>query len=667
MRIEVPQRRAVCIASVALLWATAAGRGQAQVLAIDTLPSGTELVRVETPLADATSVAWPRSDGTVTSVSGGELTLTLGVQEALQGGDAAVETGAPPVIVAVGATGGDDLMQQLTSWLGDRIAEPVQQAPTQPLIEGAVTRRLRPAGSPSTLTLTLPLPPADTADRSDIEVLCAALPELLRDEVSQLRVSVDARSAQLQTPVDPQLAELTLRRLRLSLARLAESNALDRPVVESTRHRLMVARRARLGEHPEGATTLTELWLAGGADAVRQHLFGLESVSLDSLRAAAGAWLPLHPGHATIDLPPHAMSPRFASGPRRLELDNGAIVSLLERPGTDLATLVVRPVLLPDLTGELTATVLTRFASALREGSAVPEWIRVHPSPPWLELAAPPDRFAELVEASHAALATLWDDTTPAAADRTDPLRAAIGLLAVRLGATRSGEVIPAELLRPTNLVLGAVVTDAETAVEALDKLLDRRTGAPPALTTHAMSASSRRRIAMSGTRAAAVAAIMLPPESHWTEAEVVRALLERRAGRLLDHEFAAATPLVPGKRPVVTMVSGRGELAALEAAFQEAWPGLVAPVTDDELVAVLRQVASQITRDSSGAMGRARTAAAIAAGVRHWEPAMATQLRVLTLSAERIGELLATAQSYDMLERTGAGRLPVEGVPIPQ
>jgi hypothetical protein len=362
------------------------------------------------------------------------------------------------------------------------------------------------------------------------------------------------------------------------------------------------------------------------------------------------------------------MSPRFASGPRRAELDNGAIVSLLERPGTDLATLVVRPVLLPDLDGELSATVLTRLAAALREGPVAPEWTRVHPSPPWLELAAPPDRFAELVEATQMALASLWSDTAPAAVDTTDPRRAALDLLALRLAAARqAGEVTPAELLRPSNLVLGGVVADAETATEALDKLLDRNGELPRALTSSAMTATSRSRIAMSGSRGALVAAIELPADSHWSEARVIQAVLADRASDALELDVRVDLPLVPGRRLVLVSFRGRGTLEAVEEAVRSAWPGLVAPIDGDDLAPHLHRVAAAITRAGSGAMGRARTAAAVAAGVRQWEPAMATQLRVLTLSPDRIDALLASARDLQSVELTGAGRLPVDTVPMPQ
>ena len=79
-----------------------AGGGSAQALYIDHLAGGTALVVVAQPLADATTVTWPRivdGEDVPTVVTSGDLTLVADLEAAFGGENTIV---APPVVVAVG-------------------------------------------------------------------------------------------------------------------------------------------------------------------------------------------------------------------------------------------------------------------------------------------------------------------------------------------------------------------------------------------------------------------------------------------------------------------------------------------------------------------------------------------------------------------------------------
>jgi len=641
-------------------WVGLVGSAHAQALAVEKLASGAELVHVALPLAEATSVAWPERDDqgqvVVRSLVGGPLTLAADLESAL--GDATKS--APPVVVAVGGAATGDLRAVLDRLLAGRPLTELPVPATGSLVEGGTERRLGPAGGDATLRLSLPLPEPSNPDRTSVEVLFEVLPELMSRDAEGLQSRIEGDLGVLEGRIDPDLAELRLARVRLALARLAEAPQLDEALVERARIRVAVRRLAQLERHPEAAEELLRRWLVAGDDGVRERLFGTEGVTVEGVRTAALAWLPRHPGAATLVLPPQVFNPRFAPPPARVELDNDLSAVVLERGATPLAALVLRPVLVPDVDGALSATVLTRLAVELRSGDAAPGWVRVHATPPSLELAAPADAFAELVEAVQDALARVVQDDLPVTVSE-DSRRRALAMVGDRLGLSGGAELTPAALLRPSNLALGAVVPDAESAGEALAKFMVGGP-APEGAVSRASGGVGRQREAVPGrSSTVAVALDVEGPPGPALRSVTAELLAARLAASLPGRRGEVLTPLVPGRSVLVVLVSGDdATVDDLERELAGVWSKLVAAPDEAELAPVRRRVAARLAADSGGTLGRAGACAALAAGAQPWQNARELELETLGLEPEAVGRSLAGAADLAGLETAAAGVLPI-------
>lgn len=640
------------------LLAALSGVVEAQTLNVETLPNGTSLVHVAVPMSEATTLAWAEAVGgrtAIRSVTGGALTLTPEAEASLTG-----EGPAPPVVVAVGSSAASDLRSLLGRLLGGRA--PIALPPAEPvaLVEGGVDRRLGPPGSDASLRLVVPFPPASAPDRSSVEVLWELLPAVLSGGLEGLQSRVDGESGVLELRVDPDLAEQRLRRIRLEIARLASSPQIDDQVVESARTRVEVRRLARLEQHPEGAEALVRRWLAAGDGGVREMLFGTAGVTADTVRVAASGWLARHPGAGQLLLPPRVFDPRFAAGPQRMVLGNDLVASVLERPAAPLATVVLRPVLVPDVDGALSATVLARVAAELRARENGPGWLVVRADPPSLELAGPPEAFPELVEGLRGALERVVADDTPVTPAADDARRRTLELVGMALGLTGTGDLSPAVLLRPANLVLGAVVPDAEAAGEALAKLLVTGLPAPPPI-SRAAGVGLRRREGVAGSGSAYAVVLEVDGAPGRALPAVLAGLLSARAGRELEGLSAeVVTPLVPGRQALVLLVEGTVDLDALERRVAASWTRLTAPTTEEELTGVRRRTAVRLAAETGGVLGRARTCAAIAAGEQPWQTAREVELDVLGTGVEEVAPVLGRLADLAALETVGAGVLPI-------
>ncbi len=643
------------LAILGLVTATAG----AQALHVERLPNGTTLVVVAEPNATATSVAWPETGengSRVRSVSGGELTVTAAITEALGGAP------PPPLLAAVGAVQVAELRTLAEGLMGGaapaRISAAVAPAPPA---EGGVERRLAAPGAESALALTLPLPAPGDWRRPALEVLGEALPELLAREAPELRTTRAADTVTLETAVDPELGELQLARLRLALERLGSDPEIDAGPLEAARTRLMVRRRVELESQPAAARRLVELWRDGGLDAVRRFLFGLDGVTPELVREAARDWLPEHPGAAVLSLPPRVFNPRFAPGPQQVRLDNDLAAAVLERPATSLAALCLQPVLTTDLDGEVAATVLARIARALRADPAAPGWVDVEADPARLELAAAPDGLDELLEALARALDTVGSDTTPVSSSSAEPRRRAVDLMAGLLGV--GGELSPATLLRPANLAVGVVGPDGEAAAEALTKFLGGLPGGSAPLESRPLGAEEHR-AAVPGK--ASALALALPFDTLDDAAQaVLKLLLEERGGALLPGcRVEVLAPLVPGRRVLVMVVSAPGPLDALEKTVRGAWKRWLGPVDEAELEPVRRRAAAAAAVAVSGAVGQAGAMAQLAAGTAGWRPAVDRQMALLGADPAAISQAMAAVPELKDLESTGAGPLPAATLP---
>lgn len=614
----------------------------------------TVVTAVTMPLAELTAACWPVRGAEVACVSGGR----VGFLAALEGAAAELES-APPVVMVVGASSSGDAVGPLRARLQGLPAEGIEATAAAGVRDGWLNRRLGRPGQPAQLRLEVALPPAEHRLRSAAEVLWTLIPDGLDESFEGLDWSLDREVAALQLRLDPDLADVELRRLRLALARMGSDPDLTADAVAGAAQRLRIRRVVFLENSREAAAFLVGRWLAAGEEGVREYLFGAEGVSLNDVRVAAREWLATHPGEAELTLPPRVFNPRFAPGPQVTILDNNLSMAVLERPGAVLSALVLRPVLLSDLTGEAASQVLSRLAVVIRSQTNPPGGVRVALHPPRLELVGPADGFAGLVESLQRALDDLEGDQIAVAPVATARSRA-LALMAARLGVSGPAEVTADVVLRADNLAVGGLADDAESATEAARKfgLGGRpRDGAPSS--SRIRPEGQRSRQAAAGEIAAVALAIPMP--AHDLQAAALVALTGTRLEREIpDAEVEVLSPLVPGRRVAVVVVQSEGDLEALERLVQQAWPSVRRQASEEEVTALRRQLSSAMAAERGGVLGRARTCAAIAAGEVQWRAPADSEMATLMLSASELGPALEAIPEWEAVSMTGAGRLPI-------
>lgn len=633
----------------------------AQALHHSRLANGSELLVVAEPLADATTVAWPSpvvGKEQVVFVTSGDLTLIADLEASL-GGD--VSETAPAVVVAVGGASVPDLRAFLDRVFAGRPPaikpEPVRDA----VVEGGFERRLGAPGGEAELRLEVLLPPADSTERSSIEVLWDLLPGLLDGGLEGVRSRIDGDRGLLEARTDSEDADLAVRRLRISLASIAEEPNLRPAQVEASRRRLLVRRQAFLERHPDAAQHLLELWISGGADAVREFLFAVDGVTTEGVRDAARQWLPRHPGNVVLVLPPRTFNPRFAAPPQILQLDNGLSAAILERSGPQLATLCLRPVVVPDLDHEAAATILSRLAREIRDDEERPGWVWVGAQPAQLELALPAEQFAQLGEVLQSALGRVAGDTQPVMAEGGSARRRALRLMAGLLGVADGSTLSPATLLRTGNLALGVVAEDGEAAMEAVQKFWATNGAFDGGAATSAVVPVPRTREAAPGNDSVMVVGLELAVASGEVLALAVADLLSQRGDALLpEGTVEILSPFVPGHRVLLLVASAGGPLDFVEGRLKEGWAAFTAPVTETELVEIRRRVAAAAAARWSGATGQARRCAAVAAGAARWRLAAELEMSALSVPVETVNSVLGEFSSFENQHNTGAGILPI-------
>lgn len=642
------------------------GAVQAQALLVESLPGGTVLVLVNQPLADATTLVWPQAlDGEEAATGrliAGRLSLVADVEAALgTPGDDEEPRPAPPVIVAVGGASAEELSSLLDRILRDRPTSSMAPSSAATLVEGGLDRRLGSPGSEALLRLEVLLPPPDDWRRSSVEVLWDLLPKILSDVVPALESRVEGAIGVLEGRVDAELAEVTISGLRLELARLATDPVLQADDVAEARRRLQVRRYAVLEEHPDAAQRVFEHWLAGGEAAVREFVFGIQGVTLGSVREAAAGWLPTHPGRAQLILPPRVFNPRFAVGPRIHQMGNDLTAAILERRGAPLAVVCLRPVMVPDLDGEVTATVLARLARELRSASSRPGFVRVRSAPPLIEVAGPVDGFGELMEQlTNAYLAVVADDT-PVSDTGGDARRRALDLMAGLLRLTEEEDPSPATLLRPGNLALGVVANDAEAAAEGLSKFWSVELGDGGMTDVQSVAAVPRTRVAAPGNESVMVVALETAFGGNEAVSMVVREVLESRARVVWpEGRVDVLNPYVPGRSLLLVELGSPGTVDEVEKMVGQGWASLISTVDEEELAPIKRRVAALASAEMSGVAGHARRCAATAAGAARWHQPAEFELEILTVGPEIVNAVLAGFVDFAGLQTTAAGTLPI-------
>ena len=632
----------------------------AQALYSERLGNGTELLVIAEPLADVTTVVWPAMDDenhSSRALTSGDLTLIADLEAALAG---EADDPAPSVLIVVGGARVAELRGVLDRVLADRSPAPRSRPAPKTEVEGRFERRLGRPGSDAEIRLEVHLPPPADPSRSTVEVLWSLLPELLGEELKGVRTRTDHHMGLLEARTDSELADIALRRLRLGLARIAEAPSLRPERVDAAARRLLVQRRAFLERHPDAGRFLLELWIEGGTDAVREFLFAVEGVTLSKVQAAAEQWLPQHPGNIVIALPPRTYRPRFAAPPQMVHLDSGLTAAVLERTGASLATLCMRPVVVPDLDYELAATVLSRLARELRDDQERPGWIWVNADPPQLELALPASDFAQLGEVLEAALGRVADDQQPVMAKGGSARRRALRLMAGFLGVAEGTQLSPASLFRAGNLALGVVAEDGETATEALHKFWSSEDLPQVVATTRLVDPVPRTREAAAGGESAMVVGLELGAAGDEIVTLVVAEVLKRRAAEVFEASVDVLQPFIPGHRVVLLVALASSPLQELETQLERGWAVLTAPVVEGELDGVRREVAALSAAEWSGATGRARRCAAVASGAVQWRPVSDLEMSILAVSAESVNSILAGFADWKSLHNTGAGALPI-------
>jgi len=648
----------ICFLAVALGGAKAV---EAQALHVTRLANGTELLVVAEPLADATTVVWPspaEGDDHPAVVTSGDLTLIADLETRLDGEDFEP---APAVVIAVGGASVPDLEALLERVFADRPPAMKPEPTRSAVVEGRFERRLGAPGSEAELRLEVLLPPADATVRSSVEVLWDLLPELLDEGLEGVRTRVDGDRGLLEASTEAETADVALRQLRISLASIAEEPDLKPAQVEASRRRLMVRRQAFLERHPDAAKRLLRLWITGGADAVREFLFAADGVTMEGVREAGRRWLPRHPGNVVLVLPPRTFNPRFAAPPQIVQLDNGLSAAILERSGPQLATLCVRPVVVPDLDHEAAATILSRLAREIRDDQERPGWVWVSAQPAQVELALPAEEFAQLGEVLQSALARVAGDTQPVMAEGGNARRRALRLMAGLLGVADGSTLSPASLLRTGNLALGVVAEDGEAATEAVRKFWAADGSHVGGATTSVVAPVPRTREAAPGGDSVMVIGLELAVASGEVLTLTVADLLAQRGETLLpEGTVEILSPFVPGHGVLLLIASASGPLDSVEARLKEGWGAFTSPVTEEELVPIRRRVAADTAATWSGATGQARRCAAVAAGAVRWRPSAELEMSALSVSVEMVNAILTGFSAWENQHNTGAGILPI-------
>jgi len=317
--------------------------------------------------------------------------------------------------------------------------------------------------------------------------------------------------------------------------------------------------------------------------------------------------------------------------------------------------------MVPDLDGEVTATVLARLARELRSADSRPGFVRVRTDPPLIEVAGPADGFGELLEQLTTAYVAVASDRASVTTSGDDARRRALDLMSGLLGVTEAEDPSPAALLRPGNLALGVVATDAEAAAEALGKFWAVESSDGGATDVQSVPVIPRTRVAAAGDESVLVVALETGFGGNEAVSMVLRELLETRAGSLWpEGRVEVLRPYVPGRALLLVQVATDETVDAVERAVVRKWSALVATAGEDELEPVKRRVAAAASAEMSGVAGHARRCAATAAGASRWHQPAEFELEILTVESEMINLILESFSDFETLETTGAGALPI-------
>jgi len=229
------------------------------------------------------------------------------------------------------------------------------------------------------------------------------------------------------------------------------------------------------------------------------------------------------------------------------------------------------------------------------------------------------------------------------------------------LGVAEGSELTPITHLRQGNLALGVVAEDGEAATEAVRKFWRIEGGAARVTSVRPLPPAPKTREAVAGKRSSIVVTLDLPVAMGEVQHLVLAELFIGRASSLFDQaEVEVLTPFVPGRLVLLLVVTAEGPLQELEKKIQDVWTELTAPVDEEELTPARRRVAAAAAARWSGATGRARRCAAVAAGAARWQQPSEMEMNLLSVSAETANLALSGMGPWEELQVTAAGVLPI-------
>jgi len=252
-------------------------------------------------------------------------------------------------------------------------------------------------------------------------------------------------------------------------------------------------------------------------------------------------------------------------------------------------------------------------------------------------------------------------DRTPVVGAGNEAHRRALDLMAGLLGVTEAEDLSPATLLRPGNLALGVVATDAEAAAEALSKFWMVETADHASTNVQTMPTVARTRVAAPGDSSVLVVALEMAFGANEAVSKVVGELLADRARELWpESRVDVLHPYVPGRSLLLFELASVGTVDEVEQSLEEHWPRLSADTDEEELAPIRARVAAATSAEMSGVVGHARRCAAVATGASRWHQPAEFELEILTVDPEIVNTALQRFVGFEDLETVGAGVLPI-------
>jgi hypothetical protein len=277
-------------------------------------------------------------------------------------------------------------------------------------------------------------------------------------------------------------------------------------------------------------------------------------------------------------------------------------------------------------------------------------------------MAVSSDAFAELGEVLQSTLRQVTDDREAVLAEGGSARRRALRLMAGLFGVAEGAALSPAILLESSNLSLGVVAEDDEAALDAISKFWAFDSARPRQATVQSLAAVQRTREAAAGLESVVVVALELPIAVDEATESVVAALIRERAARRLESATVEVLrPFVPGRKVVLVVVAAESQMVEVEELLDREWQQLLLPTSEDELHGIRRREAAETAARWSGATGRARRAASVAAGMTAWRTATDLEMSLLSVAPVEVDAILTATGGWRELSNTGSGILPID------